>query len=145
MSQHVTAGDVGGVFAGLVAILYALGKGAAWVLNWKEARENTRSAKLDAWHRELAEREAKLDAEIETRLNRVEQDHATLVKNHTEVLIRFERSRAGYRVIAAELISLAPHSAALIQATAILKEALPIPTDLSPEMAAEIQKLSEID
>ncbi|WP_342248597.1 hypothetical protein [Sphingomonas sp. OTU376] len=136
----VSAGEVGGIIAGAIALLAALGKGVAWALNWKDARANSRSAKLQAWHDELTAREAKLDAEIASRLSRIEEAHASLVKNHLDVLIRFERQRNAYRVLAAELIQVAPHSAALIQASMILEEPLPVPS-----MPGVPELLSEID
>ena len=136
----VSAGEVGGIIAGAIAILAALGKGAAWLLNWKDARANSRSAKLQAWHDELTAREVKLDAEIASRLSRIEEAHASLVKNHFDVLIRFERQRNAYRVLAAEVIAVAPHSAALIQAQMILEEPMPVPA-----MPGGAELLDEID
>src|SRR3546814_430675 len=59
------AGGIGGIFAGTVAVLGLLGGGIRWMLNWKERREESRSAKLQAWHDELAAREKRLDAERE--------------------------------------------------------------------------------
>ncbi|NYT43096.1 hypothetical protein HZY97_20140 [Sphingomonas sp. R-74633] len=136
----VSAGEVGGIIAGAIAILAALGKGAAWLLNWKDARANSRSAKLQVWHDELTSREAKLDAEIASRLTRIEEKYERLEQHHFDVLIRFERQRNAYRVLAAEVIAVAPHSAALIQAQMILEEAMPVPS-----MAGGAQLLDDID
>jgi len=136
----VSAGEVGGIIAGAIAIFAALGKGVAWLLNWKEARESSRSAKLQVWHDELTSREAKLDAEIASRLSRIEEKYERLEKNHFDVLIRFERQRNAYRVLAAEVIAVAPHSAALIQAQMILEEPMPVPA-----MAGGSELLEEID
>ncbi len=136
----ISAGEAGGIIAGAIALLAALGKGAAWLINWKDARANSRSAKLQVWHDELAAREAKLDAETESRLSRIEEEHQGLVKNHFALLIRFERQRNAYRILAAEVIAVAPHSAALIQAQMILDEPLPVPS-----MAGVPELLDEID
>lgn len=135
----VSAGEVGGIIAGAIALLAAMGKGAAWVLNWKDARANSRSAKLQVWHDELTAREAKLDAEIASRLQRIEEKYERLEQNHFDVLLRCERHRNAYRVLAAELIQVAPHSAALIQASMILEEPLPVPSmPGAPELLGEI-------
>ena len=57
------AGEAGGIIAGAVAVLYALGKGTAWLLNWKDARAQSRAAKLQLWHDELAKREKEQEKE----------------------------------------------------------------------------------
>lgn len=59
-----SAGEIGGVFAGVIALLVAIGHGIRWLMGWEERRDATRKAKLDAWQHELAAREAKVDAEI---------------------------------------------------------------------------------
>lgn len=127
-TSGLSAGEIGGIFAGLVALLAAIGKGAAWALNWNDARQNSRSAKLEAWHSELADREAKLDAEIADRLARVERDHLMLTKNHTELLLRFERYRSAYSVLATELVRVGTGSEALEQARLLISEPLPVPS-----------------
>lgn len=126
-ASGLSAGEIGGIFAGLVALLAALGKAAAWLLNWNDARVNSRSAKLQRWHEELTERETRIDAQVNARLNTLETSYERLNDAHSVVLQRLDRSRMAYRVIAAELIEIAPHSAALVQAQMILTE--PFPTD----------------
>lgn len=127
-NSGLSAGEIGGIFAGLVALLAALGKGVAWALNWNEARQNSRTAKLEAWHSELADREAKLDAEIAGRLERIEREHARLTKGNTELLLRFERYRGAYSVLATELMRLGTGSEALEQARLIIEEPLAVPS-----------------
>lgn len=123
----VTAGEVGGIIAGATAVLYAIGRGVGWLLNFKEGRENSRAAKLQAWHDELAAREAKIDAKIEQRLGTLEADNERMAERQNELLQLLDHWRIAYRIIAAELVQVAPHSAALIAATAILNEPLPVP------------------
>lgn len=80
-----SAGEAGGIFAGVVATLGLIGAGIKWALNWNDVRAHTRSAKLDAWHEELRAREASLDEQqaqyqkrIETRLAHVEMENRAL-------------------------------------------------------------------
>lgn len=138
----LSAGEIGGIFAGVVALLAALGKGAAWALNWNDARVNSRSAKLQKWHEELTEREARIDAQINARLNTLESSYDRLNDAHALVLQRLDRSRMAYRVIAAELIEIAPHSAALVQAQMILTE--PFPTDILVGGDDLVRKIDEV-
>jgi uncharacterized protein HemX len=58
-----SAGEVGGVFAGAVALIVALGHGIRWWLGWTDRRAATRSAKLDAWQNQLDERETRIEAQ----------------------------------------------------------------------------------
>lgn len=67
-----SAGEAGGIFAGVVATLGLIGAGLKWLLNWKDARDTTRTAKLDAWHTELARREHDLDAKLARYLDDIE-------------------------------------------------------------------------
>jgi hypothetical protein len=48
-----SAGEIGGIFAGMVGLLVALGHAVKWWLGWTDRRAATRAAKLEAWHREL--------------------------------------------------------------------------------------------
>lgn len=137
----MSAGEIGGIFAGVVALLAAIGKGAAWLLNWNEARANSRSAKLQAWHDELAQREAKLDDDINDRLAVLEASYQRLSDQHVVVLQRFDRSQMAYRLIAAELIEIAPHSAALVQAQMILAQ--PFPAEALPGSADIFRRMDE--
>jgi hypothetical protein len=87
MSDFVppSAGEAGGMLAGAVAALGVFGAGVKWLLNWKDARAVTRTAKLNAWHDELEARERKLDDQqaryqerIEVRLAHVEMENRAL-------------------------------------------------------------------
>lgn len=69
-----TAGDWGGLVAGFVAGLAALGKGLAWLLNWNESRSTGREARLAAWEKSLADRERAYREEIETKLVQAEEN-----------------------------------------------------------------------
>lgn len=130
------AGEVGGALAGVVALLYAMGKGFAWFLNWNEARASTRSVKLDKWHDELEEREKALDARINERMSSFEQQVAELGR-------AANKWRMAFHLVAAELLQRNPQSIALMQAQKILAEEFPlsladmtVPVDMQDAMAA---------
>ncbi len=133
------AGEAGGIFAGIVALLYAVGKGLAWVVNWRDARALTRSAKLDKWHDELEEKEKLLAAKIEQRMTAFE----TQV---TEMGKAVNKWRMAFHMVAAELLQRNPHSMALMQAQKILAEDFPLligDAVLPPDMADSLRRLDE--
>src|SRR5689334_713253 len=70
-----SAGEIGGIFAGIVAVLVALGHGIKWALGWSDARSNTRSAKLDAWELRLRQREDDFEQKIESRMAILEREN----------------------------------------------------------------------
>jgi len=128
------AGQLGGIFAGIVALLVALGKGAQWLLNWNDARQETRTAKLDRWQQELKEREARLDSEqaayqqkIEQRLERLETENHAL--------------RLAFELVAAPLRALDPENDGLSKAEQLLTAAFPLVPKIPPEMKASLGKL----
>lgn len=113
-----SAGEAGGLFAGAVAGIAALGKGLGWLLNWKDARAHTRSLKLTAWHDELAAREAKLDlhqaqyqARIEARLVLLERENSA--------------QRRAIELLTGVLRAADPGNPALDHAEQIIAEAVP--------------------
>jgi uncharacterized coiled-coil protein SlyX len=71
-----SAGDWGGAFAGVVAMLAAIGKGLAWLLDWNRAGLTSREMRLQRWEESLAGRERAYREEIEQHLaeTRVELD-----------------------------------------------------------------------
>lgn len=68
MDSGVSAGEAGGVFAGVIALLAALGKGAKWLFDWKGAREDSERKRLTAWEDSLDRREKAHREEIEAEL-----------------------------------------------------------------------------
>lgn len=127
MTPDPSAGEVGGVFAGLVALLYAVGKGLAWLLDWEERRKETRQAKLDRWHRELAAREDKLERQQEEYQSRIEKQLDHLQRQQAALV-------GGYQLIAGALRLIDPSNPALRQADDLLRTAFPldplVPVDL---------------
>lgn len=131
----VSPGEIGGIFAGIIALLAAIGKGLQWLLNWKDARENTRSAKLDRWHRELLAREAHLAREQTAYQQRIE-DRLEVIDTQNQAL------RIAFDLVAGKLRKVAPEDAALVQAEQLLAAAFPLVPKIPRGMSA---KLAEIE
>lgn len=125
-----SAGEVGGIFAGAVALFVALGHGIKWWLGWTDRRAATRSAKLDAWQQQLDERERRLDGQQAEHWKQVELQLGQLRREHAAL-------RGGYQLIAGALRLLDPESPALHRADELLKAAWP----LEPLTPSDMQKV----
>lgn len=130
------AGEAGGIIAGAVAVLYALGKGAGWLLNWKDARAQSRAAKLQLWHDELAKREKEQDdrdlqyrQHIETQLRRLALENRVL--------------RRAFELVAEPLRRLEPDNPKLAQAQNMLDRAFPLDPGLPIDMGILVSMIDE--
>lgn len=140
-----TPGEAGGIFAGIVALLVAIGHGVRWWLGWTDHRASTRAAKLDAWQKELALREERLDreqagiiAEIKGQLAELRQSNDQLRKEHAALL-------GGFQLVAGALRVIDPANAALNRADELLKSAFALDPVLPAGLAGPLAKLGEID
>lgn len=126
------AGEAGGIFAGVVALLVAVGHGVSWLLNWKEARAQSRAAKLQAWHDELDKRKREQDER-----DREYRQHIETQLRRQQVEIRV--LRRAFELVAEPLRRLEPDNPNLSQAQAMLDRAFPLdpalPNDMSILMA----------
>jgi hypothetical protein len=73
----ISAGEAGGVLAGVLASLGLVGGGIKWAAGWNERRAMSRATKLQKWHEELDEREHHLDAGRTAYTQTLEQKIAT--------------------------------------------------------------------
>lgn len=114
----VSPGEAGGLFAGIVATATLVGAGIKWI--WGEAKATglTRRQKLDAWHEELKEREAKIKADETEYHERIEQRLAVL-ERESRILGR------AFELVAAALRVKDPKNQALAEAERLLTEAFP--------------------
>ena len=104
--EQISGGEAAGYFAGLVALMAALGKGLAAAVGWVDRNARSRDAKLAAWEESLARREVDMRQRTEGRLAAVE--HAL-----TEV-------RSVLAVVTIELRKHSPNNAVLDRAEAAL-------------------------
>lgn len=130
------AGEAGGIFAGAVALLYAVGKGTAWLLDWKDARAQSRAVKLQQWHDELEKREAAQDERdrayrqhIETQLRRLAVENRVL--------------RKAFELVAEPLRRIEPDNPNLMQAQSMLDRAFPLDPALPNDMAILMSMIDE--
>jgi uncharacterized protein HemX len=129
-----SVGEVGGVFAGAVALLVALGHGMRWWLGWTDRRAATRAAKLDAWQKQLDERE--------TRLDQQQQDHWAEIGRELEVLRREHAALlGGYQLIATALRMVDPDSDALRRADELLRSAFLLDPVLPGDVVAIAKRI----
>lgn len=136
--EGFSAGEIGGVFAGIVAGLAALGKGAAWLLNWNEARTSSKQARLEKWEASLAERERAYREEIEERLKHSEERIQSMAAEIVTLRSNQITLTAGVVDLATDLDRHAPTSPVLESVIRQLK-ALPL-ADPSPVLDALVAK-----
>lgn len=131
MDQHgFSVGEVGGWFAGGVAVLVAIGHGVRWILGFRERRSDSLYQKNLKWEERLAEREAAFERDqlahftrIETRLTRAE--------------LQVEAALGAYHLLAGEMRRKDPENAVLRMAEELLKEAF----RLDPVVPADMKKI----
>lgn len=130
----VSPGEIGGVTAGVIALLVAFGHGLKWLLNWNDARAHTRSAKLDIWQAELTKREWKLDEDREAYHDKVE-------KRLEEIDAQNQALRIAFDLVAAPLRFLDPTNPALARAEQILHAAFPLVPRIAKDMSETLGDL----
>lgn len=130
----VSGGEISGYFAGAVAVLAVIGQGIKWLLNWKERRAESRAAKLQAWHKELQAREARLDEKQAEYHARIEEQLAIVMKQSVALRMAFE-------MVAAPLRAIDPHNRELAQAEQLLRSAFPLDPGLPPDFGPLLRKI----
>lgn len=98
--------------AALVTALLAVAGAIGGVVRWAAARFERQSAKLD----------------------RLEGEHAALFRTHSLVLVRLERFRLAFQMVASELARKSPGNVALLHARALLDDAFVIEPDLPDDL-----------
>lgn len=124
-----SAGEAGGIFAGIVAVLATVGAGLRWLFHWVERRASSRAAKLQAWHDELHSREVRIDekqAALEARLEATVDD----LRKENQAL------RLAFQLVATPLREADPCHPNLIRAEQLLNAAFPLDPNISEELAA---------
>jgi len=122
-----SAGEIGGIFAGIVATLATIGGGIRWIVGWKERGEETRAAKLAAWEKRLEERDDAYQAGIENKLN-------ALTKWASAVHRELSALRAAYPPVASALRRVDKDNPALALADKLLGTAYPLDPTLPSEL-----------
>lgn len=129
------SGDAGGVFAGVVAGLYAIGKGLAWLLNWQNARGEDRSKRLKVWEESLDRRERDLRLSMEAELGELRDEVEAQGRDLADQTAINQLTRMALVEVTTELERRAADSLALQRAKALLHRtepnALLLPSDIA--------------
>lgn len=128
--EGISAGEVGGVVAGVIALVAAIGKGLAWLLNWNEARTSNRQARLEKWEASLVERERSYREEIEARLEQAEE--------------RLQHAEDKTATMATTIANLRSNQAALTIAVVDLATDLDVHAPTSPVLLGVIRSLRKL-
>ena len=131
----LSAGEVGGIVAGVLAVGAALGKAVQWI--WTSYRDAgvSRSAKLERWHDELTQREHALKAAIDQQLAQMRTVQAEQGKE-------LEAHRIAIHVLVAKVARDDPHAPELRQVADVLGAAFPLHLEVPPDMAATLGRVS---
>lgn len=125
-----SAGEAGGIFAGIVAILVTIGGAFRFLFQWFERRASSRAEKLQIWHDELAGREARIDEKqvaFEAKLERTVED----LRKENQAL------RLAFQLVSTPLRELEPAHPNLVRAEQLLNAAFP----LDPTISAELDEM----
>lgn len=140
-----SAGEVGGIFAGVVALLIAIGKGIGWLMGWDERRATTRTAKLDAWHEELKDREREIDRKQDDLSRQTEVRLRALARWAVTLQHQVTAAVNAHQIVAAGLRQEHPDHPALGLADELLKSAFPLDPAVPAVLAALLSELAEDD
>ncbi|MGE3871173.1 MAG: hypothetical protein AB7F51_16890 [Pseudorhodoplanes sp.] len=131
---NLSAGEIGGVFAGIVALLGAIGAGIRWLLGWQDRRRETFHARLLIWEEKLTQREATLEADKEHHFARIEQRLARAEGQQAALL-------SAYHLISGELRRLDPGNTKLGMADELLKAAFQLDPHVPADMLATLDRM----
>ena len=98
--------------AALVTSILAVAGALGGVVRWAAARFERQSAKIIA----------------------LEDKHASLFREHSLVLVRLERFRLAFQMVASELARKSPGNIALVHARALLDDSFVVEPDLPDEL-----------
>lgn len=127
MDNGVSAGEVGGIFAGIIALLASIGTAIRWLFNWRDARDRSQAARLKAWEESLDRREKEHRESTEQRLHAMERKLSAVTAALFETI--------------AELQLLDAASPALAKAKIVLRQAYPLDVETPSDMQALIDRL----
>lgn len=106
---------------GIIAAVSAVGGGFFGTIKWTAAR--------------FAEQGSKLE--------KLEREYAKLYREHTLVLVRLERFRLAFQMVASDLARKSPQSPALANARALLDDSFKLDPHLPQEMQEILNRIDE--
>jgi len=79
------------------------------------------------------------------KVQELERKYAKMFLEHSLLLVKLERFRLAFRLVAAELRRISPANKALLHAAALLDDAFKFDADIPPEMQDLLNKIDEQD
>lgn len=140
-----TLGEAGGLFAGCVALLIAFGHGIRWLLGYGDRRDQTRSGKLDAWHRELEARERRIEKQQRDYQDKIERRLRAVTSLAVQLHTEHSALRNAYQLIATALRSIDEQNPALRMADEMIRSAFPLDPKSPPDMMALLAEIEDAD
>jgi len=113
----MTYGEFGAIAGAIVALSGSLGATVRWAAG--QFREQGR------------------------KLAKLEGEYAALYREHSLVLVRLERFRLAFQMVASELSRKSPGNIALVHAKALLDESFTLDPDLPPDLRSLLDRLDE--
>lgn len=142
MDAGPSLGEASGIFAGLVMLLAALGKGAAWLFNFKEAREKRLAEQRRAWEESEARRLQEWQASLDRR-EKVQREEAegriSALEHRTDIMAAVLLEALG------ELLRLDPGSPVIVKMRIVLQHKVPVEADLPEEIRTLMRRMAAKD
>jgi hypothetical protein len=130
-----SAGEIGGVLAGGVAILGLVGGGLKWLAGWAIKRDETRAARNARWEAELDEREKALEIKLADSLAQCERHCADIQAKFDNLFDESRVMRVVIELVLPQLEQFAPASPTIELArkmlAGIFKLREPTPADIT--------------
>ena len=140
----LSPGEVGGVFAGVIAGLAAIGKALAWLLNWQGARSDRKAERLRVWEESLDRRDKEYRQQLEHDLEELRAAHQANANEIDALRNRFRALRGAALELVVEVRVLKPDSPALKRADTMLRAAFPVESALPTDLTDLVTRLGEI-
>jgi len=137
-SGGVSAEHAGGLIAGAVAVLTMLGGGIKWMFRRADHASVSREKKLDAWHLELSEKEAKLDQGRTAYIERLEARLELIETNERARDTQLSALRVAFELVSKALRHIDPANTALHLAEDILRNAFPVNPETPRNMVDQL-------
>jgi hypothetical protein len=132
-----TPGELGGMVAGVAALLGMIGAGLKWLGGWANKREENRATRNARWEADLDARERTIEEKLSASLSHCEGRCAAVEE-------KFDKVRIALLLILPELQRVAPPSPVLKQVRDLLRDIFPVPFGLPADIGAEISALDAL-
>lgn len=132
-------GEIAGIITAAVGLLYALGKGIAWLIMSRDRRQKWIEVEVEKHVGRLESRVAEAERRAtaaEERVDRIEREKLMLE-------IQVSRIATAFQLVTGELQRLDPRSTILVQAQQLFNRAFPPPRNLPTEHADLLDELHE--